>query len=169
MALSDRAAVDRYYARIDEPDRLRKLGKTQEALASALAGVELLPALVRETVREYGTFDLSSLPPLDNVCTLACIRRDRDALSRAKQVVEALPQLSAWLDSIDGATNEIAIVEAIFDHLRQHPSFIQSKMPGALGYDGRRVSRLLHHLVTDGAIVREPLGKSYRLFASRES
>ena len=65
------ADVDLYYERLLEPEQLRKQGKTARALAVALDLLELVPALIEETTRLHGRFDLSSIPPIEEGCVLA--------------------------------------------------------------------------------------------------
>ena len=84
-----KSVVDQYYDEINLAEELRKAGKTRLALDAALRNVARVPDLVRETTREYGRFDLGSIPPIEDGCSLAAILGDERALNTIASVVEA--------------------------------------------------------------------------------
>jgi hypothetical protein len=90
------AEVDAYFAEIDLADDLRKAGKTEEALAVALRNLARVPALITETVAEYGSFDIGSVPPIDAGCTLAAVLEDPQALEQIEAMVVAHAELEPF-------------------------------------------------------------------------
>jgi len=157
-------ATDTYFERLNEPDRLRKAGKTDDALREAMALVELLPAVAKQYVKEYGRFDIRSIPPLDCACTLAAIRQDAAGLARTKSIVEDADELRPWRDLVASAYEDLNIVAEIRSYLEEHPGTLQSKLGKAIGVDGRRTSVWVKHLTDAKQLRREPSAKTYSLF-----
>jgi len=156
--------VDRYYERLLEPESLRKEGRPAAALALALELLELVPALIEETARRYGRFDLTSIPPIEEGCILAAILEDPAALERIAVMVAEHRELAPWRDVVSGAQEDMATVALLEQYLAAHPGSIQSRLRSALGCDGRRVSRLVGYMHQAKKVRREPSGRSYALY-----
>lgn len=163
----DKAAVDRYYRDLDVADDLRKAGRTDEALASALAQLAYLPALIRETRREWGRFDLGGIPAIDCACVLAAIRLDADSLNKVRDVVNAHRDLEPWKATVAKAGADMDVVGRVRAHIDATPGALQSTLGKVLGCDGRVVSQLLKYMETDGQVRRDPSNKTYQLFLVR--
>jgi len=73
--------------RLTEPEQLRKRGETARALAVALELLQFVPALIEETTRLYGGFNLSSIPPIEEGCVLAAILQSSTALDTIESIV----------------------------------------------------------------------------------
>jgi hypothetical protein len=155
--------VDLYYERLLEPEQLRKQGKTARALAVALDLLELVPALIEETTRLYGRFDLSSIPPIEEGCVLAAILGDSDAFERIGGVVTEYLELAPWCEVIANGRTNMMLVAAIERQLAVAPGSIQSGLGRAVGCDGRQISRLVGYLIQAGRVSREVSGRSYAL------
>lgn len=166
MSKSD---VDRYYERMLEPDELRKRGQTAQALATALALTTLVPSMIKETVTQYGRFDLSSIPPIETGCVLAAVLGDADALDKFESVVNAHHELAAWREAVDGGRRDMMLVTAIRAHLSSNPGAIQSELGRTLGCEGREASRLVGYMNQAGQVRRDKSGRSYALFLSGSS
>lgn len=162
--LRDASAVDWYYEHISEPDTMRKAGNARGALQLAMSMLDLVSPLIRETKRQYGTFDLHSIPPLECACVLAAIRQDHDALRTIRALIEREPDLAPWTDVIDHAESDAVVVRHIRHHLATNPGSLQSHLGKQLGDDGNNIGRLVRYLVEDGQLRREPAGRTYALY-----
>jgi hypothetical protein len=160
------AEVDAYFAEIDLADDLRKAGKTEEALAVALRNLARVPALITETVAEYGSFDMGSVPPIDAGCTLAAVLEDPQALEQIKAMVVAHAELEPFRQIVAQGYEDLETVRAILAHVAANPGCVQSTLGKALGIDGRSTSSLIHQLLLAGFITRQEKGRNYALFSS---
>jgi hypothetical protein len=158
-----KSAVDVYYERLDQPDSLRRHGETNRALAVALELVDLVPAVVAETTRSFGRFDLTSIPPIETGCTLAAVLGDSAALTRIQGVVESQAALTPWRTVVEKGRSEMALAQAIRTHLASNQGAIQSKLAKTLDCDGRAASRLIGYMEQAGQIRRTKSGSSYAL------
>jgi hypothetical protein len=159
-----KGVVDQYYDEINLADELRKAGKTRQALDVALQNVARVPDLVRETTREYGRFDLGSIPPIEVGCSLAAVLGDEHALDTIASVVEAHKALEPWREYVTTGREDLANAARIRQYIGQQPGCIQSTLGKALGIDGRRASSLISHLAQAGLIERVKQCGSYALY-----
>ena len=157
--------MDQYYREIDLADSLRKDGRAPEALQAALANVSRVHALVSETIREFGRFDLGSIPPVEAGANLAAVLGDASALREIRAVVESKPELAPWLEVVNRAEQDLESVRAIRQLVLQEPGVIQSSLGKRIGIDGRRASDLSYRLAQAGLLRRAKTGTSYQLFS----
>ncbi len=156
--------ADRYYGLLDQIDRARSDRRYPEALALSLEALGHLPALVRATVREFGAWDIPSVPPLAYACNyLAALQRPAE-LKRLREFVASMPELTDRLEEIDRALERADLMSRIEQHLTEMPGSLQRNMGRDLGVDGRQVSNLLTYARQIGVIRREPEGRTYRLY-----
>lgn len=132
------ADVDRYYVRLTEPEQLRKRGETARALAAALELLQLVPALIEETTRLYGGFDLSSIPTIEEGCVLAAILQSSTALDTIESIVIERPELAPWREVVAKGRQDMATVAALEQHLASEPGSVQSDLGRMLVLDGSR-------------------------------
>ncbi len=166
---SEKAQVDAYYRDISLADELRKDGRAQEALKAALANLARLPALVSESKREYGQFDLRSVPAVETGITLAAVLEDATAMQRIRAVVENTPEMNPWLVVIEQGEQDLQSVRAILELVSNEPGVVQSSLGKRTGTDGRRASNLSNRLAQAGRLRREKAGASYQLFCTDTS
>ena len=157
--------VDQYFAEIYLASDLSKAGKTEEALAAALRNVARVPALITETVAEYGRFDIF-VPAIDVGCLLAAVLEDSQALEQIEAMVDAHAELKPYRQAVLEAYEDLERTRVIRTHVAANPGCVQSKLGKALGIDGRRTSSLIHRLLLAGFITRQAQGRNYALFSS---
>jgi len=159
-----KSVVDQYYDEINLAYELRKAGKTRQALDAALRNVARVPDLVRETTREYGRFDLGSIPPIEDGCSLAAVLGDERALNTIAAVVEAHKALEPWREYVTTGREDLTNVARIRQYIGQQPGCIQSTLGKTLRIDGRRASSLISYLAQAGFVERVKQGGSYALY-----
>jgi hypothetical protein len=163
--VNDKAEVDQYYREIDLVESLRKRGKSADALQVALANVARVHALVAWTIREYGSFDLKSIPPIEEGADIAAILGDTSALRNIRSVVESRPELAPWQEWVNEAEQDLQSVRAIRQLVLEEPGVIQSSVGKRIGIETRRASDLTYRLAQAGLLRREKSGRSYELFS----
>ncbi len=160
----EEGVVDRYYEEIRIAEQLRAEGRLEEGLAAALVNLDRVPALVSSMVSEYGSFDLDSIPPIEQGCLLAALLGDDAALSRIHSVVESRKELARWREVVLRARTDAATVRAALQHVEEHPGSLRSALGRIIGGDGRSVSELAYDLALGGLLRREKQGRSYALY-----
>jgi hypothetical protein len=162
-------AVDAYFAEISLADELRKAGKPYEALDVALRNLHRIPDLITQTVTDYGSFDIGSLPPIETGCTLAAVLDDQRALEEIEAMTLTHPELGPFRRLVAQGHEDLETVRSVRAHVATHPGCLQSTLGKTLGTDGRRTSGLIHQLVLAGMITRRPESRSYALFPTETS
>jgi hypothetical protein len=156
--------TDRYYELLQQLEAARSQGRYPQALALSLEALQCLPALVRWCIKEVGRWDIPAVPPIAYACQYLAALQRRDEIERVRALIASIPQLSDWLEEIDGAFEGADLMSRVEQHLRQHPGSLQKNMGRELGVDGRDVSNLLLYARQIGVIRREAEGKTYRLY-----
>ena len=133
----------------------------------ALEAVKCLPQLVKDTIKEFGQWDIKGSPPLGYACRYLAILRRRDDLHRIGNLLKSVPELTEWLSEVDFSLKQAELMDKVESFLFENPGFVQAKLGKALGVDGREVSNLLIYAGQMGLIRREKEGQSYRLYLER--
>lgn len=164
-----KSQVDAYYKEIDLADQLRRAGRAPEALRAALSNMRRVRALVAETTREYGRFDLGSIPPIETGVTLAAVLGDMSAMQKIRGLVESIPELTPWVAVVEQGERDLASVCTILSLVSTEPGTVQSTLGKRTAIDGHRASNLSYHLAQAGRLRREKVGASYQLFCTEKS
>lgn len=156
-----------YFDLMEKMERARSQKRYYQALDFALEAVRWLPQLVKDTINEFGQWDIKRLPPLEYACHYLAVLRRRDDLRRIQTLLKSVPELSEWLSGVDFAIKQADLMDRIESFLLESPGFIQSKLGKALGVEGREVSNLMYYVELLGLVRREREGQSYRLYLEK--
>lgn len=156
-----------YFDLMEKMERARSQKRYYQALDFALEAVRWLPQLVKDTINEFGQWDIKRLPPLEYACHYLAALRRRDDLRRIQTLLKSVPELSEWLSGVDFAIKQADLMDRIESFLLESPGFIQSKLGKALGVEGREVSNLMYYVELLGLVRREREGQSYRLYLEK--
>ena len=119
---------------------------------------------VRETCREYGSFDIGTIPALQQGGTMLALVGDDEGLAQMHEVVASVPELAPWLEDVEQHQQDRRLFEAIQQVVVAQPSRLQTEIKSLIGEDdGRRVATLIYYLEQAGKIARVKAGRSYRL------
>ena len=127
-------------------------------------GLEYIAGFVEETLKEYGDFEISSIPTLEQSGTMLAFANDKEGLVRMREIVASLPELSPWVKNVEKHERDLNLFQAISDAVRKHPNCLQTELKGLVGEtDGRRVANLVSYLEKAGRISRVKVGRTYKL------
>ena len=165
---SDKSSVSDVY--------FRTMEKMQEAISKrnyekagrlVRENLEYIPRFVRETCAEYGSFDISSIPALQQGGTILALLNDNGGLVRMREIVASIPELLPWVENVERHQHDLHLFQAILDAVKKHPNCLQTEVKGLVGEaDGRRVTNLISYLDKAGKIVRIKTGRAYNLLPS---
>jgi hypothetical protein len=149
------------------------MSKMQEAIARGdyddaacfiRENVGQMPAWVRETHKQYGSFDLRSIPALQDGGKVLAFLKDDEGLAEMRRVVDATPELAPWSEMLALHAEDRRLFEAILAAVEAMPGCLQTDLKGLLGEaDGRRIAVLVSFLERAGKISRIRSGRSYKL------
>ncbi len=157
--------MNEYFTLMENIERARSQKRYYQALELSLEAVKWLPQLVRDTIKEFGQWDIKGSPPLGYACHYLSVLRRRDDLRRIRTLLKSVPELTDWLSEVDYALERADLMDRVESFLLENPGFIQAKLGKTLGVDGRKVSNLLFYAEQMGLVRREKEGRSYRLYS----
>ena len=134
------------------------------AFASAKKGMNLLPDFVADQVQRFGSFEISSIPPLAFSLLYLSLHDQPEELDRIEGIIESTPALHGWRDAVARSRNDRGVVQRCIDLIRAEPGFVQRDLGKTLGVDGRNAATLMAHAKKAGLVRRERHKKTYRLF-----
>ena len=130
----------------------------------ARESLQYVAGFVRESRSANGTFDIRSLPPLEQGGRILALVGDEKGLSQLEGVVSAIPELEPWLAIIAKHWEDLRLFNLIKASVQSHPYCLQAEIKHIVGHDdGHRIATLISYLEKDRKIQRIPDGKTYRL------
>ena len=136
----------------------------EQAAKMVRKSMDLIPGWVREQVRDYGPFQIGSIPALQQGGTALALVGDSEGLTKMHSLVCSMPELEPWAAGVEEHQNDLRLFQRIKDHVAANPGCVQTDMKGQLGLpDGRRAALLVSYLEKAGMIARIPAGRTYKL------
>lgn len=158
------AASDRYYDSMSQMQAAlsnRDYGTVAELVHENL---RFVPEWVKETVQDYGSFGIISIPALQQGGTILALLNDREGLDRMREIVASVSELEPWAERVERHRSDRRFFESIQELVAASPNCLQTAVKGLIGVeDGHRVARLISYLEKAGRIVRVKEGRTYRL------
>lgn len=158
--------VDTYFTLIESINAAKKAGKTEQMLAHCKRSIELLPAVIRSTKREFKTFDISSIPAITQACIFWAVLGRADEIRTAHIFCKQYSDLKDWDEEFEQAYKRLNLASRIEGILRTNSmGYPQNKLKAELGeLDGRFLSNTIHYMEAAGKVKRQQNGKTYTLF-----
>ena len=126
--------------------------------------LKYVPQWVKETRRDYGSFDIRSIPALEQGGTMLALSGDEEGLAGMLAIVASLPELEPWIEEVERHQENLRLFKSIQELVAAQPNCLQTEVKGLIGEeDGRRVANLLTYLDKAGRIRRIKEGRTYRL------
>ena len=69
---------------------------------SCTKNLSIIPEWVKETRRDYGSFDIRSIPALEQGGTMLALLGDEEGLARMRRIVASSPELEPWTEEVEG-------------------------------------------------------------------
>jgi len=164
--VSPKRLVDTYYTLLDKINECKRKEDFDSMLMHCQLSISLLEPLINETKREFGTFDIKSIPAIEVSSIFHAIYGEEGQLLNLKEVVEYFPELEPWKKTIEEAFVIEGLASKIYQYVKANEGCLQKELKKALGVeDGRLVSRVVYYMALVGKLERKKLGNTYSLFA----
>lgn len=155
---------DKYFSLLSQIQDWQVKKQYEKMLHCCEKSIPLLEGFVSETKREYGSFDISSIPAIEVGCRYWAALGCRDKLEAVKKAISLSKELKdGWLEFVDASFEDANLSERIQRHLASNPGFPQNRFGKALNVSGRDTSRLVSTLSNLGIVKRTQVGKTYAL------
>lgn len=155
---------DTYYDTMTQMQKSISGGNFEKAAWLVRENLHRIPDWVEETCVEFGTFDIRSIPALEQGGTVLALVGDDIGLAQMRDMVASISELEPWIEIVEQHQYDRQLFKAIMSAVAAHPNCLQSEVKDLVGEsDGRRVANLLSHLEKAGKIVRIRSGRTYKL------
>lgn len=159
------AAVQRYFELGIIIERAKADGDFPCAVRAARDTYPLMPAVVRQMKKEYGSFDLRTSHAVHTASTLMAVMGDREGIQELRSALTAMRELRDWLPAAEDAEADAVSVDVIVAAVAAKPGLRQSELKKCAGVkDGRRLSTLATWLEKGKRLQRVKEGSTYLLY-----
>ena len=135
-----------------------------EAAALVSENLRHIPAWVQECSRDYGSFDIRSIPALEQGGTLLALVGDDEGLARMRELVQETPALRPWAENVERHEKDRKLFPAIIEAVHENPNCLQTEIKSFVHEtDGHRIARLISYLEKAGALARVRSGRTHKL------
>ena len=135
-----------------------------EAARCVRESLRYIPDWVRENVHEYGSFDIATIPALQQGGTVLALVGDDEGLDRMQEIVNSNPELEPWRAEVEQHLSDRVLFDTILAVVTGNPNCLQTDVKTLTGMaDGRRIATLISYLDKAGKLVRVKAGRTYRL------
>ena len=156
--------VQTYFGLIDMIRATQTTRDYARMLECCAQSLPLLPSLVLDTKKQFGAFDISSIPAIEVGCRYWAALQDGARLQQVDEVVNRVPALKdGWREVAEAAFADMKLAARIEECLAKTPGLLQTNLGKALGAPGRDTARIVATLTNLGRVVRTPSGKTYEL------
>lgn len=145
-------------------------GNFEEAAQLVRKNLHYIPDWVEETCIEFGTFDIQSIPALEQGGTVLALVGDDAGLAQMHDMVASISELEPWIEVVEQHQYDRQLFKAIMSAVAAHPNCLQTEVKDLVGEsDGHRVASLLSYLEKAGKIVRIRSGRTYKLLMPKST
>lgn len=158
---------DSYFSTMAQMQEAISKHDFERAARSVRENIQQLSEFVKGWRLEYGKFDISSIPGLEQGGTVLALIGDDAGISEMQQIVASIPDLKPWVDHVARHAQDRQLFITIMDAIAAHPNCLQTELKDLTGQeDGRHVAILISYLDKAGKIARIKEGRTYRLALS---
>ena len=84
--------------------------------------LQYLPEWVKEWRQDYGSFDIRSIPALQQGGTILALVGDEEGLTRMRDVVASSPELEPWLEAVERHQYDRRLFESVLKLVAGRPN-----------------------------------------------
>jgi hypothetical protein len=159
----DRRAITRYFELSGVIEHAKQDGDFAKAVAAARESFPLFAALVRQTKRDFGRFDIQTSHAVHTAGALMAVLADTGALQELRTALGNVAELREWISIVDDAEADAESVKAILSAVIAEPGLKQSDLKKLLGSE-RQIGHLPALLEKAKQLQRVSHGSTYRLY-----
>ena len=162
---SPKKLVGMYFELLNKIEEYKREKDFNKMLICCQKSISLLEPLIEQTKKEFGTFDIKSIPAIEIGSNFWAIYGEEDQLLNLKEVVEYFPELEPWKKTIEKAFTMKELASRIYRYVRKNEGCLQKELKKTLEIkDGRLVSNIVYYMELVGKLKRKKIGNTYSLF-----
>ncbi len=157
--------TNEYFQLLADIQELKKRENFKKMLEYCQKSLQLIEPLIVDTKRQYGKFDIKSIPAIEIGATFWAINKAKDKLLNIKEIVDYFPELNPWKETVKEAFIKKDIASKIYQYVKNNEGFEQKRLKEVLTIkDGRLISYVCYYMELIGRLKRKKKGNTYSLF-----
>jgi hypothetical protein len=127
----------------------------------------LIEPLILQTQIEYGSFDLGSIPALEEPLPYYAIHGNVGQIRNIEEMIAFFQELSGWQEMVRNAKEMARMSVLLMTAIEGTPGVLQKDIKKLVGVDdGKKVANVLHYMELYNKIHKEKSGNTNKLFAT---
>lgn len=162
-----KSATDVYIDLLNQIQALHKKKNDRKMLQKCEQSLTVLPRFVTACVRQYGKFDIDSIPCITLGLRYWSVYGDVEKINKVKEIVAKDSHLKrrGWQEEVSWAVHAKEVSDKLHEYIRENPGTPQNKIKTKIGEnDGRMVAGLLRDMENIGRIKRIKNNGTYELY-----
>ena len=165
MTTPDSLGAARYFQLHESIKSAVQAARYTDALRFVKASIPLIPVLVRDTKRRFGTFDILESEAVLTGGKLMAALGDVAGLQDMHRVLSSMPETREWADHTALRIADVELSNQLLALVSTEPGTIQSSLKSRFSsIEPERMRELCAWLNRVGRLRREEKGNSYALY-----
>lgn len=150
---------DLYFDLMDKLKAAEKKGDISNLLMHSQGSLGLLESIIKYNKKEYGSFDIKTIPALDKALIYFAINGNIGQLKNIQDMVNYFKELHPYKDKVDIAFTRRDLAAKIYQYVKANPNCPQTDLKKNLDCDdGRLISTTAQYMDKAGKLTRKKEG-----------
>ena len=154
--------VQTYLELLGKIEEAKKVNDMDKVFMFSQMSLELLGALIEDTKKHSGSFDIVEIPALDEGFMIAVVRGEKIQIQNFKEVVSRYKELKPWKTKFE----EIEKLSEVVDYIKSNSGCLQGDLKKKFDLDPYLLAKCVIYLEACRLIRREKAGNTFRLVQS---
>lgn len=150
---------DLYFDIMGQLIAAKKKGDINNLLIHCQGSLGLLESLIKYNKKEYGNFDLKTIPALDNGLIYFAVNGNTGQLKNIQDIVYYFKDLHQYKDKVDTAFVRRDLAANIYQYVKSNPNCPQTNLKKNIDCDdGKFISKTVQYMEKAGKLTKKKVG-----------
>ncbi len=146
---------DLYFDIMGQLTAAEKKGDINNLLMYCKGSLGLLESLIKYTKKEYGSFDIKTIPALDKALIYFAINGNTGQLKNIQEIVNYFKELYPYKEQVDIAFTRRDLATNIYQYVKANPNCPQTDLKNNINCDDERfISTTVHYMEKVGKLIK---------------
>jgi len=151
--------LETYYELLAKIKEAKKEYDLDKLFVFSQMSLGLLDALIKNTKKEYGCFDIVEIPALDEGFFIAVVRGLKGQIHNFKDVVSYYKELEQWKIAFE----KIERLSEVVEYIKTHSACLYKNLKQKFDIKPSLIGRCLIYMESCGLIRKEKEGRSFKI------
>ncbi|MDG1714821.1 hypothetical protein [Lacinutrix sp.] len=150
---------DLYFDIMGQLTAAEKKGDVNNLLMHCQGSLGLLESLIKYNKKEYGSFDIKTIPALDKALIYFAINGNTGQLKNIQDIVDYFKELHPYKEEVDVAFARRDLAARIYQYVKANPNCLQTDLKKNIDCDdGRFISTTVQYMEKAGKLTKKKEG-----------